>query len=78
VHYIIVHRAYAVHIAKHIYVENHKLNLLLLLVLFAGLASLAVLFMVPIAGLSSGSIGIFSRFEASYFLVLLAFSFVGE
>jgi len=43
-HYIIVHRAYALYITKHIYIENNKLNLLLLFVLFAGLASSVVLF----------------------------------
>jgi hypothetical protein len=39
--------------------ENHKLSLLLPLVLIAGLGGLNVLLLVPIAGLSSGTMGIF-------------------
>ena len=52
--------------------EDHRLSLLfLLLVLIAGLAGSTILFLVPIAGLSSGSIGIVVFFLVGSFFFLL-------
>jgi hypothetical protein len=53
--------------------DNHKLSLLLLLVLIAGLAGLKNLLLVHIAGLSSGTAGIF----LAHFLFLLLPAFTG-
>ena len=52
---------------------HHKLSLLLLLVLIAGLAGAIFLLRVPIAGLSSGCIGIVVFFLAFCFAFNLAF-----
>jgi len=52
---------------------HHKLSLLLLLVLIAGLAGSIFLLLVPIAGLSSGCIGIVIFFLA--FCMAIGFFF---
>ena len=49
---------------EHMQEIHHKLSLLLLLVLIAGLAGAIFLLRVPIAGLSSGCIGIVVFFLA--------------
>ena len=70
-----VHRSSNLHPNSQIH-EDHKLSLLLLLVLIAGLAGSTLLLLVPIAGLSSGSIGV-GVFFLVVFIFLLLFALTG-
>ena len=59
---------------EHMQEIHHKLSLILLLVLIAGLAGAIFLLRVPIAGLSSGCIGIVVFFLAFCGVFGLAFA----